>query len=97
MSTFVSETGFCSVSGGIRKVQNGDQAKVLVSVLVLYALSQLPATVPCGFVCVTHVTFWRRGEAPGKALQKILGLGMGLYQMLNWNLTVKSKFLLRLN
>lgn len=56
MSTFVSETGFCSVSGGIRKVQNGDQAKVSVSVLALYALSQLPAKVLCkvlcSFVCV---------------------------------------------
>lgn len=34
--------------------------QVPASVLVLDALSQLHATVPCSFVGATHGTFWRR-------------------------------------
>lgn len=34
--------------------------QVPASVLVLDALSQLHATVPCSFMGATHGTFWRR-------------------------------------
>lgn len=65
--------------------------QVLASILVLMLLA---SCLPCSFVSITQVTIWRRGETAGKALQKTLGLEQHLYQILNWNLTAKSVFVL---